>query len=304
VKKITLFLKANEIISKSIEAQSNFQFKSKLQVTNQSTGTTKHGDPYLILTLRDTTSELRRVNKWISSKMELEYYRKLFEIGNILEIEGTFSKEYGSISIDKVRELSITEINLDDFVISPKIDEKELIKVLNETISNIKNEKLKSLLEIIFNDNDVKTKFIECPSSVEKHHPYKYGNLEHTIGMIKIFENLEAFYNRNTNLDVDLIYTGIILHDIGKIYEYYIYNGIPKTNPEYSLIEHLILGDQLVLKFIKEIRDFPKDLENRIRHLILSHHGRKEWGSPIEPQFPEAEILHYLDMIDSRFKLN
>jgi len=89
---------------------------------------------------------------------------------------------------------------------------------------------LKELLDKIFSDNDIKTKFIECPSSVKKDHPYKFGNLEHTIGMIKIFENLETFYNRSTNLDVDLIYTGIILHDIGKIYEYYIYNGIPKNS--------------------------------------------------------------------------
>jgi len=268
------------------------------------TATTKYGKPYLILTLRDVTNNLRNVKKWLSDEKELEDQRKLFEIGNILEIDGKFEVNYKSVIIDNARILSSNEFNLDEFVILPKIDERELLKCLDETISKIRSELLKKLLDKIFSDIDIKTKFLECPSSVVKHHPYKYGNLEHTIGMIKIFENLEAFYNRNTNLDVDLIYTGILLHDIGKIYEYYIHNGIPKTNPEYSLIGHLILGDQLVLKFIKEIRDFPKDLENRIRHIILSHHGRKEWGSPVEPQFPEAEILHYLDMIDSRFKLN
>ena len=122
--------------------------------------------------------------------------------------------------------------------------------------------------------------------------------------MIKLFEQLVKYYNRNTNLDVDLIYAGIILHDIGKIYEIQLYNGLPKGNSKGILYGHLVCGDHLVSKFIKEIDGFPKDIENKLRHLILSHHGKKEWDSVVEPQFPEAEILHYLDMIDSRFKLN
>jgi len=162
---------------------------------------------------------------------------------------------------------------------------------------------LKKLLEEIFNNEDIKDKYFKCPSSIKKHHAYKYGNLEHVVCMIKLFKTLEKFYNRNTNLDVDLIYTGIILHDIGKLYEYTIYNGVPKLIPGSTLYGHLVLGIELVSKFMNAINGFPKDLKNKIRHLILSHHGPKEWGSLVEPQFPEAEFLHYLDMVDSRFKL-
>ena len=122
--------------------------------------------------------------------------------------------------------------------------------------------------------------------------------------MINIFDQMVSYYKRNTLLDVDLIYTGIILHDIGKIFEFDLNNDLPMKSIEGKLYGHLILGDQYVSKVLKGIGKVSKDLENKIRHLILSHHGKIEWNSVVEPQFPEAEILHLLDMIDSRFKLN
>lgn len=296
------FLKVNELLTKIKELKTDFYFKSRLQITDQIISTTKQGKPYLIFSMRDNTKEIRNVRKWINESEKLDHLCDFYDIGSIFEIGGKFDKKYNSISINSAKKLSSNEFSLKDYVKLPDINVEDLNKCLFETISEIHNEKLKELLNKIFDDNDISTKFFECPSSIKIHHPYKYGNLEHTNGMLTIFKNFEAFYKRNTLFDVDLIYTGIILHDIGKIHEYSIYNGLPISNKEYSLLGHHILGDQLVLKKIKEIDDFPKDLENRIRHIILSHHGKKEWGSPIEPQFPEAEIIHYLDMIDSRFK--
>ena len=298
------FLKANEIIVKAKELQNDFFFKAKLQVIDQIIGATKQGNPYLIIPMRDNTSELRKIKKWINEDEELESLREFFEIGSIIEITGKYEKNFNSITINNAKKLSSREFNLGDFIKPPNIDENMLIKKLFETISKIKNNNLKELLENIFKNEEIKKKYFECPSSIKIHHPYICGNLEHSISLITIFENFVNFYNRNSNLDIDLIYTGIILHDIGKIYEFFIYNGIPRSNTEYAMLGHHVLGDQLISKFLNEIYGFPKDLGNRIRHIILSHHGRKEWGSPIEPQFPEAEIVHYLDMIDSRFKSN
>jgi len=296
------FLKANEIITKATKLQKDFVFKTRLQVLDQIIGTTRQGNPYLILPMRDSTSELRNIKKWINEGEQLESLRENFDVGSIFEVVGKYEKRFNSITINSAKKLSASEFDLSDFVKLPYIDEKRLIEKFFETISKIKNNYLKELLEIIFNEEEIREKFFECPASITIHHPYKCGNLEHCIGMITVFENFESFYNKNSNLDTDLIYTGIILHDIGKIYEYSIYNGIPNREVEFAMLGHHVLGDHLVLRFITGIRDFPKDLENRIRHIILSHHGRKEWGSPVEPQFPEAEIIHYLDMIDSRFK--
>ena len=299
---MTDFLKAKEIIAKATTVRQDFVFKTRLQVLDQIIGTTRHGNPYLILPMRDSTSELRKINKWINEGEQLESLREYFDVGSIFELDGRFENRYNSITIINARKLSAKEFDLSDFVKLPYIDDARLSKKFFETISKIKNNYLKLLLRKVFNEKEIKEKYFECPASIIMHHPYKCGNLEHCVAMITIFENYESFYNKNSNLDIDLIYTGIILHDIGKIYEYSIYNGIPRMEPEYAMLGHQVLGDQLISKFINGIEDFPKDLENRIRHIILSHHGRKEWGSPVEPQFPEAEIIHYLDMIDSRFK--
>ena len=243
------------------------------------------------------------MKKWIENENDLEAQSQELAVGNILEIYGTYERRFGP-NIKKSRVLISDEIKLDDFVKQPDLDKEALIDVIFEVISNIKNELLKKFLNEIFKDEHIKIKYIECPSSIKYHHPYKYGNLEHTVGMIKIFKQLDSHYNRNTNLDIDLIYTGIIVHDIGKLLEYELNNGIPRIIEGSDLHGHLILGTQLVSRYMNKIDNFPKDLKNRIRHMVLSHHGKKEWGSIVKPQFPEAELLHYLDMIDSRFKLN
>jgi 3'-5' exoribonuclease len=300
-----IYLTANEIIKQAEVAEDDFNFDTRLQVFDQVEDKTRAGDPYLKLTLRDCTNEIRNVKKWINKerKDDLEVQRLKFAIGNILEIEGQYNLKFGP-SITHSKLLTFEQYNLEDFVQSPKIDADSLFNFLSNIISNIQDNFLKKLLEKIFSDDDIKKKFIESPSSIIHHHSYKHGNLEHTVGMLKIFERLVEHYNRNTNLDVDLIYTGIILHDIGKSLEYSLNNGVPKKNPGADLHGHLILGAQLVSRFMNQIESFPRDKKNQIRHLILSHHGKKEWDSVIEPQFPEAEILHYLDMIDSRFKHN
>ncbi|KKN00404.1 hypothetical protein LCGC14_1138170 [marine sediment metagenome] len=281
----------------------SFQFKSKMQVIDQSVATTKMGNPYIIVSMRDITDTLRNLRRWLNDEKQLEIQQKIFEIGNILEIECEFDKKYSSITVRDAKILTPSEYDIEDYVASPRINKNELIEYLFETISNIRNDKIKELLEEIFNNDDIKSRYIECPSSISKHHNYKHGNLEHSVNMIKLFKTLEDSYNRNTNLDNDLIYAGIILHDLGKIFEYSIYNGVPAIIPGSNLYGHPILGVELVSKFMKRINKFPNDLKNKVRHLILSHHSKKEWGSVVEPQFPEAEFLHYLDMVDSRYKL-
>lgn len=297
-------LKANEILQKIREARNDFSFNTKLQVINHTKKHTKDGRPYFIITFRDLSGELSNFNKWTSNEEEYQQEIKKFEIGNIMEIDCMYKIKFGKIDITNYRKLEKSEFNLNNFVKQTKIDSVSLFRKIHQIILNIQNVKLRELLEKILSDEDIKNKYIECPSSIIHHHNYKYGNLEHTVGMITIFDQLISYYERNTLLDVDLIYTGIILHDIGKIFEISLNNDLPMKTIEGRLYSHLILGDQFVTKVIKGIEDFPKDLENKIRHLILSHHGKKEWDSVVEPQIDEAEILHYLDMIDSRFKLN
>lgn len=295
-------LTISDIINQAKESQRDFQFSSKLQIIDKTINYTSSGKPYFILKMRDITGDLGNIKKWTESEEELNLYNNLFEIGNIIELNGQYQQTWNSIVINSARKLNENQFSLEEFVISPISNQERLIEKLNETISKITDKFLKSLMKNIFDDEEIKEKYYICPSSIIKHHSYSCGNLEHTLGMITAFENFIDFYQRNTKLNVDLIYTGIILHDIGKIFEYKIKNEVPSYNQDYALLDHINLGAQLITEYIKGIDGFPKDLENRIIHIILSHHGRKQWGSPIEPQFPEAEIVHYLDMIDSRFK--
>lgn len=294
------YLKANDILLKTNELNTDFTVRANLQVIERIPDITRPGNPYFHLVLGDITRKVRAV-KFAKDSEELEALRNIFEIGNIVNIVGLYGQRFASINISEERILNRNEFNLNNFIAQSNVNIDTLVEFLGETIESIQNDKLKTLLIKIFEDDDIKTKYIKCPSSVGQHHSYKYGNLEHTISMIRMFRELEQFYNRNTNLDVDLIYTGIILHDIGKINEFTTNNDLP-IRTGMGLIGHVNLGADLVLRFIREINDFPKDLENRILHLILSHHGRKEWGTVVVPLFTEAEILHYLDMIDSRFK--
>ncbi|MBY8984893.1 MAG: HD domain-containing protein [Candidatus Lokiarchaeota archaeon] len=297
-------LKVNEILQRIKENSKDFSFRTKLQVIKQTKKYTSDRRPYFSLTFRDQTGDLPNFNKWTNNEEEYKREKKTFEIGNIIEFTGRYKAKFGSIDISEPENLNKSEFNLDDFSKPTSIDITSLVKILEGTILNLQNTDLKTILEVIFSEKDIKNKYIECPSSVIHHHNYKHGNLEHTVGMINIFDQMVSYYKRNTLLDVDLIYTGIILHDIGKIFEFELNNDLPMKTVEGKLYGHLILGDQYVSKVIEGIENISKDLENKIRHLILSHHGKIEWDSVVEPQFDEAEILHLLDMIDSRFKLN
>lgn len=297
-------LTVEEILKKTKETRTDFNFKAKLQVVNHIKKYTRKEKPYLSISFRDISGEIPDFIKWTNSEEEYQRESSNFELGNIIEIDATYKKNFRTVDISAYRKLEKSEFKLENFVKPSKIDSIALFEKIQEIINKIQTPKLKELSLKIFSSEDIKKKYIECPSSIIHHHNYKHGNLEHTVGMINIFEQLISYYEGNTLLDVDLIYTGIILHDIGKIFELRLNNGLPIINEEGKLFSHLVLGDKYISEIINSIDDFPKNLENKIRHLILSHHGKKEWNSVVEPQIDEAVFLHYLDMIDSRFKLN
>jgi 3'-5' exoribonuclease len=298
------YITASEIILKAKDALTGFNFKTKLQVTNRIQKIGSKGKPYFVITLGDITEEISNVKKWIDDENELELQGIKLDIGNILEFDMTYDKSWQSFVINQSRELSSEEFDLSNFIKPSTLNKDALTNYLFSTISKIQDENMKAFLKNLFSDEELKEKFFEGPSATKKHHNYISGNLEHTVGMLKIFDGMVEYYNRDTNLNVDLIYTGIIIHDIGKAYLYSIHNGIPRVNTDASFHGHLVLGAQLISKYMSKVEGFPKDLMNRVRHMILSHHGKKEWGAVVKPQFPEAVVLHYLDMIDSRFKLN
>ena len=150
------------------------------------------------------------------------------------------------------------------------------------------------LLEVVFVPEFLKA-FSWAPAARSMHQAYIGGLLEHTLNVVRLCERVAALY---PEVDRDLLITGALLHDIGKVQEYEVRAGIEITDIG-RLVGHLVIGHDIVAEAIAGIRGFPEEKALRLRHMLLSHHGQLEWGSPKEPQTLEACILHHCDNLDS-----
>lgn len=233
-----------------------------------------------------------------------------FKIGDVVQVRlGNVEiyEEKPQISINEtsggLRRCSPSEYDVRDFIPSLEEDKiKELFEILKKNIENVENTQLKSLLDLFFNDSKFIKIYNHAPSAITHHHNYVGGNLEHTYGVIQLCKTICEMYD---GINKDLVVTGAILHDIGKLKEYEIKAAIEKTD-EGNFIGHIVMGDRWVREKIAELRgngkDFDQELEDRLCHIILSHHGRYEFGSPRMPKTIEACVVHAADLMDSQVK--
>lgn len=206
-------------------------------------------------------------------------------------------------SVGSIRRCKDNEYDISDFVRSLEKERiQELLKYINKEISELKNDELKNLLQLFFKDPEFVNAFSNSPSAITHHHNYGGGNLEHTVGVIRLCKNICEMYE---DMNKELVIAGAILHDIGKLKEYTTKAAIEKTDKG-NFIGHIVIGDRWVREKIGELRnegkDFDEGLEDKICHIILSHHGRYEYGSPSMPKIIEAMVVHAADMMDSQVK--
>jgi 3'-5' exoribonuclease len=220
-----------------------------------------------------------------------------FDEGDVVKIKGIVIS-YNSqlqITVNKVRKLDDAEFDLSNFIQATTKDVNKLAEKLFSYIDGIKNEYLQNLLKTIFEDKEFFTLFAKTPAAKTWHHNYIGGLLEHTVSVAKICE----FQSMQYKLDKDLLITGAILHDIGKVYEYNI-----KSTIEFSiigrLVGHIPLADNFICEKAGTINNFPKDILMKLRHLILAHHGEYEKASARLPQTIEAVALHHADNTDAQ----
>jgi 3'-5' exoribonuclease len=233
-----------------------------------------------------------------------------FSVGDVVQIrQGNVEiyDERPQISINEktggVRRCSPTEYTASDFIRA--LDENrinELFSTIVKEIKSIKSEPLNRLLKYIFDDSELVDAFKHSPSAITHHHNYVGGNLEHAAGVLRLCKNISNMYD---GINKDLIISGAILHDIGKLKEYRYVAAIDKTEAG-NFIGHIVIGDRWIRDRINSLRgrgiEFPDDLEQHLCHLILSHHGKHEWGSPCLPKTIEACVLHQADLMDSQVK--
>lgn len=244
---------------------------------------------YLTLLIGDRTGQME-AKIWDRA----EEFASRFEEEDIVLLEGRVELFNDKLQLKVVNLHKVHEYDIDDFL--PKTT-KDVDKLFNYIKSvNIQNRYLKSLLEAFFNDHEFISLFKKAPAAKSLHHCYLGGLVEHTYEVIKICELICELFPQ---IDREFLLTGAILHDIGKIEELKFTKVIDYTD-EGRLIGHVVMGERAVSERMNRIDGFPKELKMRMSHLLLSHHGEYEWGSPKRPKTLEACTLHYAENLDAQ----
>ena len=275
------------------EIKENEKVESIFLVKQKSISFTKAGSPYLNLTLIDKTGE-------VNGKVweQAEKLAKLFQKDDFVKIQSTAVTYQNSLqlNISSIIPLSPSEIDITNFLPQAKNDIEQTFLKLKAIIEEVNNTHLKKLLDLFIADNQLIKLFKLAPAAKKMHHVYLGGLLEHTLSLSNLILQISKHYE---GLNVDLLLTGGILHDIGKIHEL-TYSRSFDYSDSGRLIGHITLGVEMINEKIRLIPDFPQELAVELRHLIISHHGEYQYGSPKRPKTLEAFILYYLDDLDAK----
>ncbi|HEY7184203.1 MAG TPA: HD domain-containing protein [Blastocatellia bacterium] len=253
----------------------------------------KTGGQFALITLSDKTGDI--TGQWWDN---FEESIDTFDRDDIVFARGlvTVYRNHLQVSIHRMRLCQEREYNLSDYFPTTKYDVDEMFAELMAIIGDFKNEYLRRLLQSIFADEDTARKFKKAPAAKTMHHPYLGGLLEHSLSLVKLCRKVGGHYG---GIDLDLLQTGAVLHDFGKIDELAYDRAFGYTD-DGQMIGHLVMETIMVADHIKQIPDFPEDLRRHLLHMLLAHHGKLEYGSPKLPSTPEALMLAYLDDLDSK----
>lgn len=230
---------------------------------------------------------------------------KVFEtVGRdvVVQIRGTIGEYRGAMELavnpnegGLVKALPEGEYDIKE-LIGTVDDIPGLIARLKQAIADVKDPHYSAVLGKVFDDQKFMEEFSKCPASIMLHSAEIGGLIYHTLNVL---DHCVAAWQHYQTMDRDLLTAGALLHDVGKVRSFRVTTNINQTE-EGILLGHLVIGMELVKAKMAEIPDFPIDKENKLLHIILSHHGRKEWGSPVEPAIPEAQTVHIADDFDAK----
>jgi len=257
---------------------------------------TKSNKPYLNLILGDKTGQLE-ARVWEPGDPRIA---KVFDRGDIVKARGTASRfdDRLQMKVDQLRLAQPGEVDKSDLLPSTIYDVAALWSQLMATVESLTNPDLKLLLSAILGDPLVSAAYREAPAARQLHHAWLGGLLEHVVSLLTLADRVATHYPM---LDRDLLLTGVVLHDIGKTRELSWEVGFDYTI-EGTLLGHIQMGVDLVEKTIASLPNFPDRLRTLVLHMILSHHGKLEFGSPKLPMIPEALVLNFVDDLDAKMQ--
>lgn len=277
------------------DLQANQSITTTFLVKSKEVKAKKTGEPYLSLTLGDKSGEL-------DAKMwdNVEGVDTTFDRDDFVKVKGLVQvyRNHRQLTIHKLRRCVDNEIDFADYFPKTTKDVEVMFEELLGIIDSIENTSLRELLMSLLLDEELAAKFKQAPAAKTLHHAWLGGLLEHTLSLCKLCKLVVQNYE---DIDRDLLLTGAVLHDIGKTREL---NYVRSFNysTEGQLLGHMILELDMVNEKIAQMESFPRELKLLLQHLIISHHGEYEFGSPKMPMFPEALILHCLDNLDSKLE--
>ncbi len=254
---------------------------------------TREKKPYLSLQLADKSGFIE-ARKWDTTPQLCDSFNKdaFIKIKGVVE---TFNNIL-QIRINEICPITDAQVQMGEFIPCTEKDVPEMMSELKQIIKTIQDPYLSKLLNAFFTDESFCKVFFTAPAAMQYHHAYLGGLLEHILSVAKLAISFSKYY---PTIKRDLLVTGIILHDIGKTRELSYERSFQYTD-EGLLTGHLISGVLMIHEKVQKIEGFPSDLLNVLFHLILSHHGEYEWGSPVKPGTPEAIALHHLDNLDAK----
>jgi 3'-5' exoribonuclease len=262
-------------------------------VTEKEVRSTQNGKLYLRLELGDRTGTVE-ARMWD----HFEDSAAMIARDDFVKIQGRVEIYRGKkqVMLDRLRKAEATEVDAEDFYAHTAENVDQLWARLRELAESVQNPWLQQLLLAVLDDADIAARMRRAPAAKTMHHAFLGGLLEHVISLCELCDVVAARYAETNR---DLLMTGGILHDIGKVYELSYERSLGYTT-EGQLLGHIVIAVELIGRKVSAIPGFPEELAVLVKHMILSHHGQYDFGSPKLPMFREAVMLHYLDDLDSK----
>jgi 3'-5' exoribonuclease len=269
------------------------QVVSLFLVKEKITAMAKNGKPYLTLKLMDKTGEVEG-KVWDN----VDEVSAAFAKDDFIAVRAKATIYLGKMQlvIGDLRRVPDSEVVLADFLPAAGRDGAEMAEELAFLIETIDNVYLKRLLAAFFEDPEIASLYRSAPAAKGMHHVYLGGLLEHSLAVARLVDSIVPLYE---GVDRDLLIAGALLHDVGKVREMTYSRSFDYTD-EGKLLGHIMIGVEMVQEKIGAIEGFPREKAMLLKHMLLSHHGQYEFGSPKRPKTVEATILNYLDDLDSK----
>lgn len=275
-------------------------FQGFLLAQEASYKTSAKGSEYLDLKVGDASGELRA---FLWDVRAVEGDMEAIRPDVFVKLKGTVTTYNGRLQLrlDKARFAADAEIA--DFSAFFPISQRpvpEMLEELDGLVASVRDPWIRSLLTALFKeDAALRTAFAQAPAAKSMHHAYLGGLLEHTLSVLGMAERACGHYR---DLNRDLVLAGVLLHDVGKTAELSYQRSIGYSDAG-NLLGHIALEAEWISRAMGKISGFPEELRLQILHIVLSHHGRLEFGSPVLPKTPEALLVHYLDDLDGKLEV-